>query len=1428
MATTPWASVRPLPKALINPSAAFRNGRLYVTGATNDARKLYVYDEASDTWETRAPLPNPGVIYPFVATRPNQLWLAGGVDPSTNLVTKNLWRYRYEVDDWTKMEPLPAPRHTNGAATDSRTIGRMYVIGGLSKRTRVDANSVRSEMYVYDYETNKWSNRPAMANSRYGHAVGHRAGKLYVIGGRNGANDFATVMRCYDTLRNKWTDLAPPPVNVRQTIAVEGYTKIVLTCVGATRQDTYVYDVASNTWGIADTSGHDGRTKPGAARSADYVYMVGGVDSSGLALKSVMRLPIPDAIDDDFFGQFWPRNKDVAEFGHWEDVPVPVGPSAPADTAWKTKAALPAYRQQHTSALINGKVYVFGGSDATGATYSKTTYCYDPATNAWTTKADMPQTTYSVVGAGVINGMMYLAGGYRNGGYPAGVSSALTRYNPQTDQWTTLAPMPAAVAEGSDVSSVVNGLLYAVGGYNSGSKNTLYCYDPATNAWTTKAAMPVAIDNPASASLGGKLYVTAGTASTGNVKTLYQYDPAANSWSAKADMPVALTTTQLVAIKNKLYALGGGGSNGSQPTDVYEYDSVANSWSSRPDMVLTSGRVNGTASSLDDTTIILIGGSAGTTVQSFNLGGTSTTAPAVNEDPIPYDSPLVYWKMDDAVGSTSATDYSGNDYNTSLRTDFASTPPTFGAIGVGGTPAVNMTPSGIGLYSQVPVSLWNEFTMEGWFVAKTGGTCTIAGLGVSTTYTTGDGASLSWDGTSTLQFVMNNALVSSTSLAADNAWHHVAVVRSKTAGTVKLYIDGVMKLSTSYSNTMNGSGADLVEAAVHYRHGGANASNVYLTERLAFFDKALTDAQIAKHASLLVDPATLPHESPDQVWIPEVLEGQFWPRQSPEVEIGHLEYEAPFDPPPTTFKYDTNWSSLPNMPFTWDQGMSALIGDTIYITGGYKNNTTAWNIETWAYKITDGSWTQKSSLPAGAPIYGSFNGIVGGKWYLAGGRNALVSGTTSYIKEVWCYNPTNDTWTQVNTSMPENRSAQFATTSCAINGKLYIAGGYWPDGPTDQDTYSKKTMCYDPATNSWSFKADVPNRIRMCNLVSYKGKLYVLSGQGWDVSPHPYAYDPATDTWETLPDLNPYGPYALDSSNAAASGNRLFLHSSGGQLADLTTIKIFNLTTKTWEPTINVGGDNRRGAFYAYGGKLYWVGGNTFMNDSTPLNQIRTLSVPAFGSESVYIPGLDFSKVINPYIVPAGYSQTGMVSGAGTLSVVTSGLLTVGLSTELVRDFANSGGDAEYWATLDAASAQWDPCFIVNQADAGTWLRVSPGESSTNWMEYANGSNIGYGGLSDATPAIAPAKGDVFHAKLTAGTWRFEVISNTGTVRWSATRRPSAAIAGNSKHGIGNSSGSNSTTWSKFLTSIDSANAPDPIVPNAKWVSDGVAGLIWP
>ena len=238
----------------------------------------------------------------------------------------------------------------------------------------------------------------------------------------------------------------------------------------------------------------------------------------------------------------------------------------PSSATWRERAPIPNSRQQGFNSLgsgvINGIVYVVG--DRNGTFYSMALLAYDPASNTWTEKAP-PLVQRSGVSGAAANGLLYVLGGafFNNGStiYPPDLEA----YDPLSDSWTTKAQLPTPRA-GVGVA-MLNGKLFAVGGsVGSMILPTVEAYDPQTDSWTTKAPLPTARTNPSVSVINGILYAVGGTDGTSVLTTVEAYDPVSDMWSAKAPLPIATLSAGSGVVGGVLHVFGGSNSYGISST----------------------------------------------------------------------------------------------------------------------------------------------------------------------------------------------------------------------------------------------------------------------------------------------------------------------------------------------------------------------------------------------------------------------------------------------------------------------------------------------------------------------------------------------------------------------------------------------------------------------------------------------------------------------------------------------------------------------------------------------------------------------------------------------------------------------------------------------------------------------------------------------
>jgi N-acetylneuraminic acid mutarotase len=293
--------------------------------------------------------------------------------------------------------------------------------------------------------------------------------------------------------------------------------------------------------------------------------------------------------------------------------------TASAAIVWSSKAPMPTARGALATATgKDGTVYAIGGYS--GADLA-TTEAYDPVNNLWRGLAPMP-TAREGLAAARLGKQIYAVGGFHSF-VPLGT---LQVYNPTTNKWRTKAPMPTPRGDLMAVAGA-DGKLYAIGGWNARNSSndaiplsTVEAYDPATNTWATMAPMPTPRFQLAGAVLGVNIYAIGGESeSTNDLANVEVFDTTSNAWTALAPMPSTtdacnsgLHVTGRAALatavkRGRIYAMGGTNEDFEALCGVLVYNPVGNTWASAAHMPTARAFLAATSSGA---TVFAIGGFA--------------------------------------------------------------------------------------------------------------------------------------------------------------------------------------------------------------------------------------------------------------------------------------------------------------------------------------------------------------------------------------------------------------------------------------------------------------------------------------------------------------------------------------------------------------------------------------------------------------------------------------------------------------------------------------------------------------------------------------------------------------------------------------------------------------------------------------------------
>ncbi len=265
------------------------------------------------------------------------------------------------------------------------------------------------------------------------------------------------------------------------------------------------------------------------------------------------------------------------------------GPTATdggAGATWTSLAPMPDAVQETAVVELAGSIYVLGGIDGGGTTLSRVSV-YEVASDTWSTAAPLPMAVHHA-NAAVVDGKIYVLGSLRANFSEIG---SVWEYDPGANAWTALGDMPGGSERGSSAVGVVDGVIYLAGGLRSGaSVSDLSSFTPGTQGWnTTLDDMPTALNHLAGQAVGGKLYVIGGRSVgiEGIVGEVQVYDPVLMSWSSRAAMPTP-RGGMASGVVNDLIVVVGGEGNASASSGVFPevevYDPVLDQWTQLQNM----------------------------------------------------------------------------------------------------------------------------------------------------------------------------------------------------------------------------------------------------------------------------------------------------------------------------------------------------------------------------------------------------------------------------------------------------------------------------------------------------------------------------------------------------------------------------------------------------------------------------------------------------------------------------------------------------------------------------------------------------------------------------------------------------------------------------------------------------------------------------
>jgi N-acetylneuraminic acid mutarotase len=228
----------------------------------------------------------------------------------------------------------------------------------------------------------------------------------------------------------------------------------------------------------------------------------------------------------------------------------------PGTNTWSQEADLPLPVDHTMAAGYRGRVYVAGGY---GPGRARLTTLFAFTGDGWTRLTPMPEQR-AAGGAAIVNGKLYVVGGTTSStlGAPTTLAKTMLVYDIARNRWTS---RPGPTPREHLGVTALGGKIYAVAGRTAGFDTNMArveVFNPRTGRWTRLPKVPGRRGGTGAASTGRWIVSVGGEATSETIRTVYRFDVRRRRWTRLPNLPTPRHGLGVAAAGGKVYVIGGG------------------------------------------------------------------------------------------------------------------------------------------------------------------------------------------------------------------------------------------------------------------------------------------------------------------------------------------------------------------------------------------------------------------------------------------------------------------------------------------------------------------------------------------------------------------------------------------------------------------------------------------------------------------------------------------------------------------------------------------------------------------------------------------------------------------------------------------------------------------------------------------------------